>query len=262
MNKIFSDFEAELVGFAHQLTDVSGPIAQRWFRSAIDVELKSDDSPVTLADREIEAMLRAMISDRFPDHGILGEEEAPVGLHSEFVWVIDPIDGTKSFISGMPTFGTLIGVMHNGVPCVGVIDMPALGERWVGAPSKGTHYNGEACRTRGTKRLASANIYSTSPDIFAGENKESFERLSHGAAMRRFGGDCYAYALLASGWVDIVCEAGLQPYDYLALVPIIERAGGVITDWGGRPLSASSDGRVIASATRDLHDEVLKTLGV
>ncbi|MFT4101792.1 MAG: histidinol-phosphatase [Burkholderiaceae bacterium] len=256
-----NDKGSVLLAFAEDLADAARPIAQRWFRSELDIETKADDSPVTRADREIEAELRRLIAATHPTHGILGEEEAPLAPQSDHVWVIDPIDGTKSFISGMPTFGTLIALLERGEPQLGVIDVPALNERWLGRKGQVTTCNGRPCRTRGVGRLVDAMVYSTSPDIFGGSEREAFERVSRAAAMRRFGGDCYAYALLASGSIDLVVDAGLQPYDYLALVAVVEGAGGVITDWEGRPLGTRSDGRVVASASPALHAEVLLGLG-
>jgi histidinol phosphatase-like enzyme (inositol monophosphatase family) len=247
---------------AHSLADAARPIARRWFRSSVSVEFKNDDSPVTRADREIEAELRRKITEAFPQHGILGEEEAPVAPQSEYVWVIDPIDGTKSFISGMPTFGTLIALLRHGVPQLGIIDMPILEERWVGQVGGATSLNGVPARTRSGTSLADAVVYTTSPDDFSLADLARFERVSRAARMRRFGGDCYAYALLASGTIDVVVEAGLQPYDYLALVTVVEGAGGKITDWTGLALTPDSDGRVVATASSALHEKVLEGLAV
>lgn len=254
--------QPEVLRLGNALADAARPIARRWFRNSVSVEFKGDDSPVTRADREIEAELRRRISEEFPLHGILGEEEAPVALQSEYVWVIDPIDGTKSFISGMPTFGTLIALLRHGVPQLGVIDMPVLQERWVGQIGEVTSLNGVPARTRAGTRLADAVVYATSPDDFAPADLARFDRVSKAARMRRFGGDCYSYALLASGSIDVVVEAGLQPYDYLALVAIVEGAGGRITDWSGRALTPDSDGHVVATACGALHEEVLEKLAM
>lgn len=250
----------ELLSFACTLADASLPIALRYFRQPLAVETKGDGSPVTRADREIEALLRELIVARYPQHGIFGEEEEPVALQGQYVWVVDPIDGTKSFISGMPTFGTLLAFMDNGRSRIGVIDMPALNERWLGVRGKPTTLNGVACRTRRNRRLAEATIYATTPDTFNKEELVQFDRVSRAAAMRHFGGDCYAYALLASGSIDVVIEAGLKPFDFLSLVPVIEGAGGIVTDWQGQELGLNSDGRVVAAATPALHAELLKGL--
>jgi inositol-phosphate phosphatase/L-galactose 1-phosphate phosphatase/histidinol-phosphatase len=251
----------DIAAFAGTLADLAGPIALRYFRRTLVVESKADASPVTIADREIELAIRRMIGERFPEHGLFGEEHGLDRAGAECVWVIDPIDGTKSFITGMPTFGTLIAYLEAGAPKVGVVDHCALGERWVGRDGGPTLRNGEPCRTSGRTDLADSILYATTPDIFSGPNRDSFEALSRQVGLRRFGGDCYAYMLLASGHVDLVVEAELQPYDYLALVPVVQGAGGVITDWAGAPLGLESDGRVVAAATPALHAQALKALG-
>jgi len=240
-----------LVAFAEQLADTARPIAMRYFRQSVPVETKDDDSPVTIADRMIEGEMRRMISGRFPGHGIFGEEfEQRIG--DDHTWVLDPIDGTRSFISGMPLFGTLIALLRRDDPILGVVDFPALGERWVGWAGQPTTCNGQAVRTSDCREIAKSRCYCTSPDMFGEADLRRFEDLSRSAAMRRFGGDCYAYALLASGHCDLVVEAGLKPYDYLPLVRVIEGAGGRITDWQGRRLGLQSDGRVVAAASEEL----------
>ncbi|NIX76043.1 histidinol-phosphatase [Microvirga terricola] len=249
-----------IAAFAEELTALAAPIALRYFRQKLLVESKADASPVTIADREIELAVRHKIRERFPDHGLFGEEHGLDKAEAERMWVIDPIDGTKSFISGMPTFGTLIAYLESGTPKVGVIDHPVLRERWVGQAGEVTRYNGQPCATSGKTKLSDAILYATTPDIFTGRDRDCFEALSKRVALRRFGGDCYAYALLASGHVDVVAEVDLQPYDYLSLVPVIEGAGGVITDWSGKALGLNSDGRVVAAATPALHAEVLAAL--
>lgn len=250
----------EFLQFANELADAARPIAREYFRRPLAVESKSDLSPVTIADRNIEMALRQLIERRYPGHGILGEEfSARHG--NELTWVLDPIDGTRSFITGMPLFGTLIALLRNGRPILGVIDFPALSERWTGVAGQPTRHNGQVARTSGVARLADASCYSTSPDMFVGEDAGRFAKLCAQVGMRRFGGDCYAYALLASGHCDLVVEAGLQPYDYLSLVPVIEGAGGRISDWQGRPLTLESDGRVLAAANASLWQQALAILG-
>lgn len=250
--------EAEaLVTFACGLADLAAPMSLDYFRTPLDVERKADLSPVTLADRAVEAAMRERIGETYPAHGIYGEEHGNANIDSPHVWVLDPIDGTKSFVTGMPTFGTLIAHLEDGIPTLGIISIPATAERWVGRAGAATQFGGAACRTSGCTRLSDANVYTTSPDIFDEHGLRVFENVTSGAAMRRFGGDCYSYGLLASGHVDAVIEMSLQPYDFLALVPVIEGAGGVITDWEGRPLGLGSDGRVIAAATAELHAEML-----
>jgi inositol-phosphate phosphatase/L-galactose 1-phosphate phosphatase/histidinol-phosphatase len=243
------------LSFAAELVDSVRPIVLSYFRTPLEVVSKSDDSPVTIADRTIEQRLRDRIEARFPAHGILGEEigHRPGGA---FTWIVDPIDGTKSFITGFPLFGTLIALTYEEQPFCGLIDVPFTRERWVAKPGLTTFGNGLA-RTSRCESIAQARFYTTSPDMFVDHDAEAFERLSRAARLRRFGGDCYIYGLLASGHCDIVLETGLQPYDYMALVPVVQGAGGCITDWAGRPLSTRSEGRVLATATPKLHAEAL-----
>lgn len=250
----------KLARFADTLADVTDAMAMTYFRKPLDVERKADLSPVTQADRAIEALMRERIAERFPAHGILGEEHENTRLDAAHVWVLDPIDGTKSFVSGMPTFGTLIACLSDGVPELGVISIPPTGERWVGLRGVGAALNGKVCKTSGVTRLADATLYTTTPDMFDETGSARFEALSKKVGMRRFGGDCYAYGLLASGHVDLVLEMNLQPYDYMALVAVVEGAGGVITDWNGKALGLQSDGRVIAAASAALHAEALEVM--
>ncbi len=250
-----------LAEFAAGLAQEARPLSRRWFRTyTLDIDRKRDASPVTRADREVEHFLRHRISERFPDHGLFGEEHGTERADATVTWIIDPIDGTRSFITGWPIYGMLLAVLINGQPVLGQIDMPALGERWIGCQSRPTLFNGDLVRTSGCRRLADASAYTTSPDSFAADDWINFERVTRLARERRFGGDCYSYALLASGHIDLVIEAGLQPYDYLPLVPVVDGAGGIITDWAGRPLTRQSDGRVIAAATIELHAEAIAAL--
>ncbi|MDI4664945.1 histidinol-phosphatase [Xanthobacter autotrophicus] len=250
----------DLAAFAEALADRARPLALAHFRTPIGIEWKADASPVTIADRAIERALREAIARCFPEHGILGEEEAAVGIDRPVVWVIDPIDGTKSFITGLPLFGTLIAAVVEGRPEVGIIEVPALGDRWVGTAGGTTRLNGAPCRTSAVTRLKDARLYATAPDMFAGGETTAFEALAEQVGLRRFGGDCYAYGLLASGHVDLVAEASLKPYDFMALVPVVESAGGVITDWTGAPLGIFSGGRVVAAANATLHAQALDIL--
>ncbi|MNV42534.1 Histidinol-phosphatase [compost metagenome] len=251
------EIEAYLT-FATELADVARPLALSYFRTPLEVISKLDESPVTIADRTIEKRLREVIEDRFPDHGIHGEEFG-VKDGNAFTWVLDPIDGTKSFITGFPLFGTLISLAYQEKPFCGLIDIPATGERWIGRPGA-TFFADKAARTSNCETLSDARFYTTSPDMFSGDEADLFDLLSRKAKLRRFGGDCYIYGLIASGHCDIALETGLQPYDYMALVPVVTGAGGCITDWQGEALTIHSDGRVLASATRALHDEALSLL--
>jgi len=255
---------ASLAAFCETLADEARPVSRRYFRTRTAIDVKSDDSPVTRADRETEALLRARISQTYPWAGLFGEEEGAVRLDAELVFVVDPIDGTKSFITGSPLFGTLISVVRDGRPIVGVIDMPALDERWIGVAGQQTVYRWGnrkiPCATRAGVSLAGAVVNTTSPDMFEPQDWLRFDHLSRGARIRRFGGDCYQYGRLASGEVDLVAEGDLKPYDYLALVPIVEGAGGTVTDWAGAPLGLHGDGRVLAAGDGDLHAEFLMAL--
>ena len=250
----------DLLDFANALADQARPVILNYFRRPLSVENKADASPVTIADRETERMLRTLIRERFPDHGLLGEEHGREDTESRYTWVIDPIDGTRSFIAGMPTFGTLIALLAGGRPILGVLDMPALNERWVGAGGRTTLMNGSVCRSRRCERLQDALLFATSIDMFDRASRHGFDEVSARVRFRRFGADCYAYGLLASGFVDLVIEADLQPYDYLALISVIEGAGACISDWRGKPLGIDSDGRVVAAATPALHEQALNIL--
>jgi inositol-phosphate phosphatase/L-galactose 1-phosphate phosphatase/histidinol-phosphatase len=234
------------ITLAEHLAETAGAVARRHFRQPLAIEDKPDHTPVTVADREAEAAMRALIEARFPGDGILGEEYGAVRAGADRVWVLDPIDGTKSFIAGIPLFGILIALVENGAPVLGVIDQPILRERWVGVAGQPTLRNGVAVRGRACADLAAASLYATAPDMF-GTDSPAFERLRGAVKATRFGADCYAYAQLAGGFIDLVVEADLKPYDYCALVPVIDGAGGEITDWRGRPLGLHSDGRVVAA---------------
>lgn len=250
-----------LIALAHRMADVAAPITRRYFRTPFDVISKDDESPVTIADREVEAAIRKLIATECPDHGIIGEEHGTERPDAEYVWVIDPIDGTRAFITGVPMFGTLIALLRNGKPILGVIDQPISNERWIGAASHPTTFNGKPVRSRACPELSAASLVSTSPDMYdPPENGVPFKRLRASVRFTRFGGDCYAFGLLASGFVDVATEAMLKPYDYCALVPVIEGAGGKITDWDGRPLTLRSDGRVLAAGDPRAHEQALKIL--
>ena len=245
---------------AAAVADGARRMALAYFRKPLEVDDKADSSPVTVADREIEAYMRARIAEAFPDHGIYGEEQDPERLDAAEIWVVDPIDGTKSFVTGHPLFGNLMALLRNGRPVLGQIEMPALGERWQGRAGVPTTFNGAPCRTSGCTDLGRALAYTTDPMLFRGEDRKAFDLLAGAVRLLRFGGDCYNYGLLASGHCDLVLEIALQPYDYLPVVQVIEGAGGVITDWEGRPLSLASGGRVVAAATPALHAETLAIL--
>jgi inositol-phosphate phosphatase/L-galactose 1-phosphate phosphatase/histidinol-phosphatase len=257
MNQPMTEVIERYRKFAEGMLDQTGKIALTYFRQPMEIQTKADGSPVTVADRSIEDYIRRQIVSTCPDHGIWGEEEGLQDVDARYVWVVDPIDGTQSFINGIPLWGTLLALLEAGRPILGVIDVPALAERWVGTAAGCLCAAGKACTTSGCASLAAASVFTTSPDMFCPQEYAVFDALSTRARLRRFGGDCYSYAMLAAGYIDAVVEAGLEPYDFLALVPVIEGAGGVVTDWRGESLSLSSDGRVLAAATRALHQEML-----
>jgi len=252
------EFPAALA-LAEQLADVARRIVREHFRAPLAIERKPDGTPVTVADRDIEMQMRRMIRAAFPGHAVRGEEFAAEGS-GEFTWVLDPIDGTKSFVSGYPLFGSLIALARQGRPVLGVIEASVLGERWVGAEGRGTLFNGRPARTRDCRALGAAVLYTTTPDTFDGAERARFEALSARTALRRFGGDCYLYGMLASGFCDLVIESRLKPHDFMALAPIVTGAGGLISDWEGAPLGAGSDGRVVAASTESLWRETLEIL--
>ena len=244
---------------ATALADLARPLSLSRFRTPLDVESKADESPVTIADREVEAAMRQHLAAHCPHDGIFGEEHGRERLEADYVWVLDPIDGTRAYITGSPLWGTLIALLWRGTPVLGLVDVPSTGERWFAAGGT-ARFQGAPCSTSGCTQLAQARVYTTSPDVFDAAGWAAFERVSRAARMRRFGGDCYSYGQLASGHVDLVIESGLQPYDYLAMVPLIESAGGKVTDWQGQPLGLASDGRVVAAATAALHTQALSAL--
>lgn len=251
----------EFVTLAHRLADAAGEIQRRWFRTPVAVDAKADRSPVTIADREAEAVMRELIEATFPEHGILGEEHGRARTEAEHVWVLDPIDGTKSFVSGRPLFGTLIGLLHGGRPVLGVIDQAILGERWLGVAGAPTLCNGRVCRTRSCGEPGRALLSCTSPQMFhAPAERAALERVLASVRQAIWGGDCYGAGLLALGFVDLVIEADLEPYDVLPLVPVVEGAGGRLTDWAGRPPGLASDQRMVAAGDARLHARILELL--
>ena len=251
---------AELVALAQQLADAARPIAARYFRTGLTVDDKTDSSPVTIADREAETAMRTLLTEHVPAHGVFGEEHGAVRTDADYVWVLDPIDGTKAFITGLPIFGTLVALLHRGKPVLGIIDQPILRERWLGVAGERSTLNGQAIQVRTCASLDRAYMYSTSPSMFPTAVEKHHEALTEKVKLFRWGGDCYAYGLLASGHVDLVVENSLKLYDFAALAPVIKGAGGLITDWRGRELDMNSDGSVVAAGDAAIHRAAMAIL--
>ena len=235
------------IALAHRLADAAGAVIRPWFRRPFLVETKEDFSPVTIADREAEAAIRALLGDNRPDDGVIGEEYGDDRPDNARVWVLDPIDGTRAFIAGRPLFGTLIALIEDGVPVLGVIDQCIIGDRWVGGTDHPTTLNGARAHVRSCDALATARLGTTGPFLFDASDIARVDALRGEVADSLFGGDCHNYGLVASGHLDIVVESWLKIHDWAALVPVITGAGGVMTDWTGAPLHKGSDGRVIAA---------------
>jgi inositol-phosphate phosphatase/L-galactose 1-phosphate phosphatase/histidinol-phosphatase len=248
------------LALAGRLADAAGAVARRHFRTPVAVDDKADASPVTIADREAEQAMRALIAKTFPEHGVIGEEFGAEREGAAHVWVLDPIDGTKSFITGRPLFGSLVALCRDGRPIIGVIDCPAMGERWTGAVGRPTTHQGQPVQTRACPLLAQAALYCTSPTMFKGPDLARFERVRQAVKFPLYGGDCYGYGLLASGYADLVIEAGLKPYDWAAIVPVVKGAGGVMTDWQGSELDLAADGRMLVAGDPRAHAQALALL--
>jgi myo-inositol-1(or 4)-monophosphatase len=255
----------DFAAFVDKLATVSGETILPFFRTALAVENKSlaDGSfdPVTAADRAAEVAMRTLIRRNFPQHGIVGEEYGSENPDAEYVWVLDPIDGTKSFISGMPIWGTLIALTRHGEPVYGMMHQPFTGERFSG-DGGAAHYRGPAgkrtLRVRSCPSLAEAVVFTTSPRLMKSDDREIFRRVEKVARLSRYGGDCYAYCMLAAGHLDLVIETELKPYDVMALIPIIAGAGGIMTTWdNGAP---EDGGRIIAAGDRRVHAAALELL--
>jgi len=256
------DFQG-FITTAHALAERAGAVILPHFRTNLAVDHKggSEFDPVTVADRDAEAAIREILSATYPEHGIVGEEFGESRPDAEFCWIIDPIDGTRGFIMGQPLWGTLIGLTAHGTPVLGVMNQPYTGERfWSGETESFFTHGGEtrAIRARSCSTLDKAVLASTAPELFDADELARFEALTRAVRLRRFGGDCYNYCLLAMGQIDLVVESGLKPFDILPLVPIVERAGGIVTTWeGGDP---SQGGRIVAAGDPTLHAAAMEIL--
>jgi len=246
------------------VADAGAAAVRPYFRSGLKADDKADDSPVTLADRTAEQAMRAILAEHCPEHGIIGEEFGESGAAGNGNrWVLDPIDGTRAFITGRTTFGTLIALMRDETPIIGIIDQPITGERWVGVAGQPTRFTGPLGGVAGCRPcpvLAQAELSCTSPDIFDGETRPAFDRLRRAVRRTSWGGDCYGFGLLALGQIDLIVEDGLKPWDWAALVPVITGAGGSVTDWAGAPLRLGGPGKVIALGDRSLLPAVTSLL--
>jgi histidinol phosphatase-like enzyme (inositol monophosphatase family) len=254
----------DFAAFVDELADVAGEAILPFFRTALSIEnkkLKGTFDPVTAADRAAEAAMRALIRKQFPAHGIVGEEFEDVTSDAPYTWVLDPIDGTKSFIAGMPVWGTLIGLCRDDMPVYGMMAQPFIGERFTGDGASAKYRGPAGVRKLMTRKCASlddALLFTTSPHLFSQEEKELYDRVEKNVRLPRYGGDCYAYCMVAAGTVDLVIEAGLDAYDIVALIPIIEGAGGIVTNWQGE--SATNGGRIIAAGDKRMHEAALELL--
>jgi inositol-phosphate phosphatase / L-galactose 1-phosphate phosphatase / histidinol-phosphatase len=246
------DYAKNFSDFFQELAEAAGTITLQYFRQNIPVDDKDDRSPVTQADREIEQKLRELIRKKFPDHGIIGEEYGQENETAEFVWVIDPIDGTKSFITGRPLFGTIIGLLHEGKPVVGLIEQAYTRERWFGVSDSFARHNGQTIKVAPPRVLENARLYIGSISMFEGKNFPGFLHLSRAVKLPQFACDCYAYGLLAMGWADLVVEQRLRLYDVAGVVPIVTGAGGFISDWEGQPITINFNGSAVAATSRAL----------
>ena len=263
--KLNRDFVA-LLKTAHELADLSGPAVLKHFRKPISIENKAGPGgydPVTKADRAAERIISQTLKRDYPDHGLIGEEYGTRTPNGRFQWVVDPIDGTRAYIMGSPLWGTLIGLLDGGDPVLGLMDQPFTGERvWSAEKASYLRLRGSApkkIRSRSCGSLGDAILTSTHPDLFEGpRQQQALLKLKSSVRMTRYGGDCYGYALLAAGFVDLIVEAGLKTFDIMPLIPIIERAGGVVTTWDGKP--ASGGGNIIAAGDARVHEAAMRLI--
>ncbi|MEM7225708.1 MAG: histidinol-phosphatase [Pseudomonadota bacterium] len=258
---------APLAALAGAMADAAGEIARGYFRQPVAIEDKADATPVTRADRESERAIRRLVAEHHPTHGVIGEEEGPERPEAEFVWVIDPLDGTKRFITGNPMFGCLIALLHEGRPVLGVIDMPVLGERWVGVAGQPTLFRDaqgdREVRARPCATLDQATLSAASPHMFSDHELPAFERVRKAVKTPLYGGDCFNYGALASGFMDLVIEADMGLYDYMAVIPVVTGAGGLVTDWRGQTLGLEgATGRVLAAGDPKVHEAALALLAL
>ena len=243
-----------------QVVNASGALIREYNRKPFHVEIKGDGSPVTSVEPAVEDQMRKIITAEHPDHGIIGEERKAYAPDSEFVWAIDPIDGTLPFLAGIPVFGTLLALLHNGAPVLGIIDMPITGERWIGADGLQTTRNGKPVRSRPCADLSMALMSTSNPDFYDHTNAAALERLKKATRFTVYGGSCLFYAQIASGRVDICIDVQFEAHDYLALIPVVQGAGGVFTNWEGNAAGLYSGSQYIAAGDSRTHEQALKIL--
>ena len=243
---------------AEHMLNASGKLIREIGQKPFETEIKDDGSPVTTVDQAVEDCIRAIIVKYHPDHGITGEERRNTNADAELVWTIDPIDGTLPFLAGFPVFGTLLGLLYNGVPVLGLIDMPMTRERWIGWHNAPTTCNGKQVHTRPCAQLSQAMMSTSNPDFYGEQDRPFLERFKKATKLNVYGGSCMAYAQLAKGRIDIGFDVAFDTHDYLPLVPVIEGAGGIITDWQGNGLTKASGDRFVACGDPRLHRQALK----
>ncbi|NCC22221.1 MAG: histidinol phosphate phosphatase [Alphaproteobacteria bacterium] len=248
----------DFIKLAHAMADEAGSIILQHFREPFEVDVKSDESPVTVTDRAVETRLRQIVMEHRPEDGVCGEEFGNRATRSGYTWVFDPVDGTKQFASGRPTFVTLIALCHEGYPVMSIMDQPVLKERWVGVKGRPTTFNGKPCHTRKCPELRHARTGITSPRNFS--NYETLPAIHSATQYIAWGGHGYGFGQLASGWLDLVLEKHFGPFDTLPVVPIVEGAGGVISDWRGGPPNLESKDKVVACGDPALHEQILDVL--
>lgn len=252
----------EQIAFAQKLADASAAVIRPYYRTGLAIDDKLDASPVTQADREAEQAMRALINAERPDEGIIGEEFGAEREDADWVWVLDPVDGTKAFITGRPLFVTLIGLLYRGQPVLGIVNQPIANERWLGVLGVGCTLNGQAVTVSGINELARARVGTTGPQYFSASGLAAFNGFQAGGRFTVYGGDGYQYALVATAGLDVVIEEGLKLHDFAAVAPVVISAGGWMTDWQGQPLQKGSVGRVIAAGSQELHQQAVLAMQV
>ena len=252
----------EFISFANILADESSKIVMKYFRQNIKIENKDDDTPVTIADKKSEIIIRELINNAYPSHGILAEEFDDTKPNSEYIWVVDPIDGTRSFIAGHKDFGTLIALLYKKKPVLGIINCPAHNERWIGIENQITTLNGKNIQTSSKKSIEDCYTITTGLYFEDKTFRNGFNNIINKSKYYIFGGDCYMYGMLSAGLVDIVVEDTLQTHDYMALIPVIQGAGGVITDKYNNPITLDSDGSVVATANSLIHNQAISMINL